>query len=159
MDQKTAGIIAVVVVVLVAGGIAIYYSSQQPSSDIAYVAQEEIQISPQEPGMSTQSAKMELEKAAAETEKAQQQAQAQADSLQVKIKELIAKAKSYLQDGNYDQAIKVAQQVLTNFDPSSSEAKSIIQQAKDGLAKLAQEKMSQDPAGAVQGAVGSMMGK
>jgi len=53
----------------------------------------------------------------------------------------------------------VAQQILTKFDPGSSEAKGIVQQAKDGLKKLAQQKLAEDPAGAVQGAMGGLLGQ
>jgi len=159
MDQKVIAAVAVVVVVLVVGGVGFYYNNQQQSSEIAFLPQEDVQLFKREAREVAKSAEQELDKAAAETDKAQQQAQAQADSLQAKIKDLIAKAKAYLDDGNYEQAIKIAQQVLTNFDPGSSEARGIVQQAKDGLKKLAQKKLSEDPAGAVQGAMGGLLGQ
>ncbi len=56
------------------------------------------------------------------------------------IKELIAKAKTLLDQGKFKEAIATAQDVLTNYDSDSQEAKSIIAKAKEKLKAAATEK-------------------
>ncbi len=49
------------------------------------------------------------------------------------IKELIAKARALLDQGKFKEAIVPAQDVLTNYDSDSQEAKGIIAKAKEKL--------------------------
>lgn len=56
------------------------------------------------------------------------------------IKGLIAKAKTLLDQGKFKEAIATAQDVLTNYDSDSQEAKGIIAKAKEKLKAMATEK-------------------
>ncbi len=56
------------------------------------------------------------------------------------VKGLIAKAKTLLDQGKFKEAIASAQDVLTNHDSDSQEAKSIIAKAKEKLTAAATEK-------------------
>ncbi len=58
-----------------------------------------------------------------------------------KVKELVVKAKDFLNDGKYEEAMKVAQNILSNFDSESTEAKGIIEQAKIKVKEAAQAKL------------------
>ena len=79
---------------------------------------------------------------------------------QSKIKELLAKAAEQLKSGDYQGAIVTAQEILTSYDPNSSEAKSIIEKAKEAIKKLADQKAEElkgqaaEKVGDLKGALG-----
>lgn len=81
------------------------------------------------------------EKAAAEMKAVEEQAKIQAANLKAQMQELIAKAKEYLQNADYENAIKTAKEVLAKFDANSEEAKGIIAAAQEKLKAMAQEKL------------------
>ncbi len=92
-------------------------------------------------------AKSELEKAQAETTSAKDKAESTA-------KELIAKAKSLLDKGAYEEAGAVAQDVLKNYDSESKEAKDIIAVVTEKLKAMAKEKgegLTKDLKGKLEG--------
>ncbi len=68
------------------------------------------------------------------------------DSLKEKtssiVKELIAKAKALFDKGEYEESITAAQDVLTNHDSDSQEAKDIITKAKEKLRELVPDEAS-----------------
>lgn len=84
-----------------------------------------------------------------------------ADGLAVKIKELLEKARAYLDNGEYQQATDFAQNVL-QLDPDSVEAKGILETAKEKLAALAAEKANEfktgisDTVGEAKAALGNI---
>ncbi len=75
---------------------------------------------------------------------------AQAQTIPVlkdKIDFLAAQAQGFLGQKNYQEAVNVAQFILTKLDANSIQAKSVMDQAKSQIAQAA------------QGAMGNMMGK
>ena len=88
------------------------------------------------------------EEMAAEGSKIIDQAKSEAESAKDKtasiIKELIAKAKTLLDQGKFKEAIASAQDVLTNHDSDSQEAKGIIAKAKEKLKAMVTEKAKED---------------
>ncbi len=75
-------------------------------------------------------------------------ARSEAESMKDKtasiIKELIDKAKTLLDQGKFKEAIVPAQDVLTNYDSDSQEAKGIIAKAKEKLKAMVTEKAKED---------------
>ncbi len=73
-----------------------------------------------------------------------EQVKSKAESMKDKtasiIKDLIAKAKAFFEQGEYEKAITTSQDVLNNYDSDSQEAKGIITQAKEKLKELVTEK-------------------
>lgn len=60
----------------------------------------------------------------------------QADTLKTldeKVKFLVSQANDFLDSKQYQQAVNVAQYILSNFDKNSADAKSILQKATDML--------------------------
>ena len=91
-----------------------------------------------------ESMEKQAEEMAAKGSKIIDQAKPEAESTKDKtasiIKGLIAKAKTLLDQGKFKEAIATAQDVLTNYDSDSQEAKSIIAKAKEKLKAAATEK-------------------
>lgn len=50
---------------------------------------------------------------------------------------LVSQANQFINSKEFDQAIATAQHVLSNLDANSTEAKSIIEKAKDEMKKMA----------------------
>jgi len=90
----------------------------------------------------------QAEEIAAEGSKVIEQAKSKAESMKEKtasiIKELIAKARTLLDQGKFKEAIVPAQDVLTNYDSDSQEAKGIIAKAKEKLKAMATEKAKEE---------------
>ncbi len=83
-----------------------------------------------------------MDEAQTEAEAAQDKLKSQAEALNTEIEEHIAKAKDLLNNGDYEGAMKIAQNILSNLDGNSSEAQSIIAQAKKKIQELAQAKLN-----------------
>jgi uncharacterized lipoprotein YehR (DUF1307 family) len=81
-------------------------------------------------------------------EYAGQEARTEAESMKEKtasiIKELITKANTLLDQGKFKEAIVPAQDVLTNYDSDSQEAKGIIAKAKEKLKAMVTEKTKEE---------------
>lgn len=88
------------------------------------------------------------EKIKAEGSKIIEQAKSKAESMKDDtasiIKGLIAKAKTLLDQGKFKEAIVPAQDVLTNYDSDSQEAKGIIAKAKEKLKAMVTEKTKEE---------------
>ncbi len=86
---------------------------------------------------------MQAEEMAAKGSKIIEQAKSEAESTKDKtasiVKGLIDKAKTLLDQGKFKEAIATAQDVLTNYDSDSQEAKGIIAKAKEELEATATE--------------------
>ena len=78
------------------------------------------------------------------TEQAKSEAESTKDETASIIKELIAKARALLDQGKFKEAIVPAQDVLTNYDSDSQEAKGIIAKAKEKLEAMATEKSKEE---------------
>jgi Flp pilus assembly protein TadD len=102
----------------------------------------------QEASQIKESMAKQAEETAAEGSKIIDQAKSVAESTKDKtasiIKELIAKAKALLDQGKFKEAIASAQDVLTNYDSDSQEAKGIIATAKEKLKAMVTEKAKED---------------
>lgn len=72
-------------------------------------------------------------------------------TVEAQAKYLIQQANSFINSDNFDEAIKTAKYVLSNLDADSTAANDIIVKAKEGLKKLAEQKL-QD----VKGKLGSL---
>jgi hypothetical protein len=72
-------------------------------------------------------------------EKAKSEAELMKEKTAATVKELIAKANSYLEQGKFREAIVPAQNVLENYDSDSREAMDIITKAKEKLKTMAEE--------------------
>ena len=64
-------------------------------------------------------------------------------TVQQKVDYLIAQAKSFISSKQYDQAVSVAQHILTKFDSNSQEARSLLEEAKNYLATQAKAKVDE----------------
>lgn len=77
-----------------------------------------------------------------------QEARSEAESMKEKtasiIKELITKANTLLDQGKFKEAIVPVQDVLTNYDSDSQEAKGIIAKAKEKLKAMVTEKTKEE---------------
>ncbi len=73
-------------------------------------------------------------------DKTKVEAQAMKDKMTAITEELIASAYASLDQGKYAEAISIAQNVLSNYDSSSQEAKGIITKAKEKLQAMAEAK-------------------
>ena len=99
----------------------------------------------QEQATSTQSASLEKqaqglsEDAKEAAEQGKKDAAKAANNVVNQVKELLAKAKTMIDNGKFDEAINLAQQAL-NIDPNNIDAKNIIETAKAKLAQMAQQK-------------------
>ncbi len=65
---------------------------------------------------------------------------AQAGDIQAKVQELLAQAQAALNEGKFQDAINVANNILSNFDANSVDAKNIIEVATQKLQEAAQQK-------------------
>ena len=100
------------------------------------------QASSVQPGTSTSAAGAEKTNVQAQTKAAaqlQQNIQQTAGDLTKKAQTLLAQAKQYLDEGKLDEAISLAQNVLS-FDPKNMDAQKIIDTAKAKLKTLAEQK-------------------
>jgi len=77
---------------------------------------------------------------------AQQSMQQTASDLAKKAQTLLAQAKKYLDEGKFEEAISVAQNVLS-FDPKNIDAQKIIDAAKAKLKALAEQKAGEVKSG------------
>ena len=102
----------------------------------------------QEASQIQESMTKQAEEMAAKGSKIIDQAEPVAESTKDKtastIKDLIAKAKTLLDQGKFKEAIASAQDVLTNYDSDSQEAKGIIAKAKEKLKAMVTEKAKED---------------
>ena len=73
-------------------------------------------------------------------EQAKSKAESMKDETASTIKELITRANTLLDQGKFKEAIVPAQDVLTNYDSDSQEAKGIIAKAKEKLKAMVTEK-------------------
>ena len=64
-------------------------------------------------------------------------------TVQQKVDYLAGQAKAFVNSKQYDQAVSVAQYILSNVDRNSLEAKSILEKAKTELAAQAKAKMEE----------------
>ena len=91
-----------------------------------------------------QQAKEEAEEIKAEGSKIIEQAKSKVESMKDEtasiVKGLIDKANTLLDQGKFKEAIVPAQDVLTNYDSDSQEAKGIIAKAKEKLKAMVTEK-------------------
>jgi F0F1-type ATP synthase membrane subunit b/b' len=87
----------------------------------------------------------QAEEIKAEGSKIIEQAKSEAESMKDEtasiIKDLITRANTLLDQGKFKEAIVQAQDVLTNYDSDSQEAKGIITKAKEELEATATEKV------------------
>jgi hypothetical protein len=72
----------------------------------------------------------------------QQSVQQTASDLAKKAQTLLAQAKKYLDEGKFNEAITVAQNILS-FDPKNIDAQKIIETAKAKLQALAEQKVGE----------------
>jgi hypothetical protein len=83
-----------------------------------------------------------------EASKIVEQARSETESMKEKtasiIKELITRANTLLDQGKFKEAIVPAQDVLTNYDSDSQEAKGIIAKAKEKLKAMVTEKTKEE---------------
>ncbi len=86
----------------------------------------------------------QAEEMAAIIEQAKSKAESMKDETASIIKELITKANTLLDQGKFKEAIVPAQDVLTNYDSNSQEAKGIIAKAKEKLKAMATEKTKEE---------------
>ena len=90
----------------------------------------------------------QAEEIKAEGSKIIEQARSEAESMKEKtasiIKELITRANTLLDQGKFKEAIVLAQDVLTNYDSDSQEAKGIIAKAKEKLEAMVTEKTKEE---------------
>jgi Flp pilus assembly protein TadD len=102
----------------------------------------------QEASQIKESMAKQAEEMAAKGSKIIDQAKPEAESTKDKtasiIKGLIAKAKTLLDQGKFKEAIVPAQDVLTNYDSDSQEAKGIIAKAKEKLKAMVTEKTKEE---------------
>ncbi|MCB9747438.1 MAG: hypothetical protein H6755_03425 [Candidatus Omnitrophica bacterium] len=87
------------------------------------------------------SMEQKMEQGTSMMKEAGQEVEAAKDSMMGKLKELIEKAKNFLADGNYEEALSAAQSALA-IDSNSQEAKDIIAQAKEKIQAMAGEKLN-----------------
>jgi hypothetical protein len=71
-------------------------------------------------------------------------------TVQEKVNYLMAQANAFYNSKEFQQAVDIAQHVLSNLDRNSQEAKSLIEKAKEQLTKLGQQKLDQ-----LKGKIGS----
>ena len=69
-----------------------------------------------------------------------QKSQAMA-TVQQKVDYLAGQAKAFINSKDYDQAVSVAQYILTNLDSNSKEARSLLEKAKSELTAQAKAKL------------------
>jgi len=62
-------------------------------------------------------------------------------TVQQKVDYLSAQAKAFVNSKEYDQAVRVAQYILSNLDSNSQEARSLLDKAKEALATQAKAKL------------------
>ncbi len=79
------------------------------------------------------------QKAADAVAPVQQEAQNAANAMMDQAKELLAKAQDLVANGKFEEAIAMAQKVLS-MDPNNIDAKNIIESAKAKIAEMAQQK-------------------
>jgi len=60
------------------------------------------------------------------------------ETVEAKSKYLVQQANAFISSEQFDEAIKTAKYVLANLDSESQDAKSIIERAKEELAKKAE---------------------
>ncbi len=125
-------IILIILVCLVIGGVVVVGLQQQAETPTAQMTVEEHKGSMMKGSGSEVTSSIQEIKT---------QAKVQADDVKSKIKELIAKAKEYLNQGQYEKAVSVAKEILSKFDANSKEAKDILATATAKIKEMAQEKM------------------
>ncbi len=107
-----------------------------------------VQQAEEEASQIKESMAKQAEEMAAEGSKIIDQARSEAESMKEKtasiIKELIAKARALLDQGKFKEAIVPAQEVFTNYDSDSQEAKGIIAKAKEKLKAMVTEKTKEE---------------
>lgn len=81
------------------------------------------------------------EKPAASSQAAIEQSKAKG-SVQEQVNYLAAQAKSFVNSKNFDEAVNVANYILTNLDKNSQAAKDILMQAKAEMQKTAESTMN-----------------
>ena len=60
------------------------------------------------------------------------------ETVEAKTKYMVQQANAFVNSKKFDEAIKAAKYILANLDSESQEAKSIIERAKEELAKKAE---------------------
>jgi hypothetical protein len=61
----------------------------------------------------------------------------QKPTVQAKVDYLVAQAKGFLNSKNYEEAMSVAQHILSNLDATSTEAKEILAKAQEEFKNMA----------------------
>ena len=79
---------------------------------------------------------------AASSQDAIQQSQA-IKTVDEQVKYLVSQANTFINSKNFDEAIKISQHILQDLDSNSQEAKTILEQAKAGLKKIAEQKVAE----------------
>lgn len=64
-------------------------------------------------------------------------------TVQQKVDYLAGQAKAFINSKEYDQAVSVAQYILSNLDSNSQQARSLLEQAKSDLAAQAKAKLEE----------------
>jgi hypothetical protein len=64
-------------------------------------------------------------------------------TVQQKVDYLSAQAKAFINSKEYDQAVSVAQYILSSLDSNSQEARSLLEKAKQALTDQAKAKMEE----------------
>lgn len=64
-------------------------------------------------------------------------------TVEQKVNYLAGQAKAFVNSKQYDQAVQVAQHILSNLDSNSAQARSILEQAKSELANQAKAKLDE----------------
>lgn len=67
----------------------------------------------------------------------------QLPSVEEQTKYLVKEANAFINNDKFDEAIKTAKHVLAKLDANSSEAKSIVEKAKEELKALAEKKAAE----------------
>lgn len=62
------------------------------------------------------------------------------ETVEEKTKYLVSEANAFVNNKNFDEAVKTAKYVLSNLDAESQEAKSIIEKATAEIKKMAEQK-------------------
>ncbi len=120
-------------------------ATQKEKDDLMHQAQAQAKVAQDEIIAKSKVVQSQLENEVnelkTEAKAAQNEVQAKANALKSEMAEILSKAKELLNSGNYQEAISAAQNILSNFDSNSSEAKGIIEQAKVKIQELAQDKI------------------
>lgn len=133
----------IIIVILLATGAYVLYQNankQQPASETV-AAKDVIDYSQDTTASATKQTDEFAKQAKKEVRNVQKEFLSKADQAKAQVQELTANANALLDEGNYRQAMEAAQNILSNFDSESTEAKGIIAKAQAKIKEAAQTKL------------------